>query len=125
MPDHSRTFALIKLRGLADMLADTAEKIAARCPKAQAIIDSNPRRRPGYGMVGCQDVFASLNSPEHFKRKAAETILCLRKNRLLLKRMGRSYSAADASRLLKVAQYRRAAQARTETNPLHLQAAAE
>ena len=62
MPDHSRTFALITLRGLADMLADAADKIAAQSPKAQAIIDTNTRPVTGYGMAGCAQVFQNLDS---------------------------------------------------------------
>lgn len=117
MPDHSRTFALITLRGLADMLADAADKIAAQSPKAQAIIDTNTRPVTGYGMAGCAQVFQNLDSAEHFKRMAAQTIQYLRKNRLVLKRTGRNHSAADARWLAKVAGYRRDAQARTQSPP--------
>lgn len=125
MPDHSRTFALITLRGLADMLADAADKIAAQSPKAQAIVDANTRPVAGYGMAGCAQVFQNLDSAERFKRMAAETICYLRKNRLVLKRTGRNHSAADARWLAKAAGYRRDAQARTQSTPLPLQAAAE
>lgn len=122
MPDHSRTFALITIRGLADMLADAADEIAARCPVAEKIAANNARPNPVTTRIPRN--FDRIQTPEHFKRKAAETILWVRRNRLALKRMGRNHRASDARLLEKAATYRRDAQARL-TIPTPLQSAAE
>lgn len=64
--------------------------------KARKIIAANARPALGYGMAGCRDVFALATDPRTFKRKAAETLAYISKNRAACKAQGRQWVAADA-----------------------------
>lgn len=81
----------------------------ARCPVAERIAASNRPPRPRYGMAGMLDVFCGLLSSSHAKRKAAEQIILLRRNRVALAEMGRNPHAADEIFLRRAASYRREA----------------
>lgn len=81
------------------------------CPRAELIVMRNRPEPLDGGMVGGLQVFGALLDPRTFKRKAAETILYLRRNRAALKSMGRCHHRADAVLLERARSYRlRAAQ---------------
>ena len=76
-----------------------ADEAAARCPLAEKIIANNQPDTLDGGMMGAMMVVLSTQDPRTAKRKAAENILHLRKNRLVCKRQGRNYRKADAQLL--------------------------
>lgn len=82
---------------------------AARCPMAEAIIMANMGQRPRHGMTGALDVFCALLSSSTAKRKAAEQIVAMRRNRVALAEMNRNPYAADEIFLRRAADYRREA----------------
>tara|TARA_R110000787_G_scaffold19874_4_gene59136 strand:- start:902 stop:1285 length:384 start_codon:yes stop_codon:yes gene_type:complete len=125
MTRHNQIFARIKIKGLVGMLTDAADDLAARCVVAERIAQANTAHATGYGMQGCRDTFQRLDSPEHFKRQAAQAIIGLRRNRAALKRMGRNHYGSDARLLAKASGFRRDAQARLQHTPVaHPQAQA-
>lgn len=65
------------------------------------ICDRN-RLRPRYGLAGWSDIVAGYETPDFYKRKAAEELLCLRENRSALRMWGRPHSGAAAIKLGKV-----------------------
>jgi len=75
---------------------DTA---AAHCPLAQKIIANNQAPVLGSGLMGAVGIALSMRCPRTAKRKAAETLAYLRKNRLTCKRQGRNHHLADAQLL--------------------------
>lgn len=76
---------------------------------ANRIIANHQRAPFGYGMAGAAQVFANMDDPGAMKRKHAEAILYLRRNRETVKSMGRSHYSADTFWLNKCAAYRREA----------------
>jgi len=58
-----------------------ADRRAARCPRLEAIAEKYKLVLP-YGMAGIAAFFASLNTPEQHKRKAAILLLRARANRI-------------------------------------------
>ncbi|WP_282608959.1 hypothetical protein [Pelagibius sp. Alg239-R121] len=77
-------------------IADTA---AAHCALAQKIIANNQAPELGSGLMGAVGIALSMRCPRTAKRKAAETLAYLRKNRLTCKRQGRNHHLADAQLL--------------------------
>lgn len=83
--------------------------IAARCPKAEAIMKANRPDRQMGGIPGMMQVAMRAQSPEHYKYLAAERIVYLRRNRITLKQAGRNWRRADAVLLEQAAELRREA----------------
>lgn len=81
----------------------------ARCPLAERIIARNLGSVPRHGMLGALDVFSHMISSSFAKRKAAEAIICLRRNRVALAKMGKNPHCTDEIFLLRAAAYRREA----------------
>lgn len=82
---------------------------AARCPVAERIIANNQPDPMREGMLGCAQMFVSLLDPRTYKRKAAETLVYLRLNRIASRDLGLNHNKADAILLERAANLRRQA----------------
>lgn len=109
MSNLEAIFATIEATGRLMREAEEADALAARCPKAEAIIRANDRGEPGYGVVGAAWLFSGFSDPRTYKRKAAEKILAARRCRIACRRMGRNVLAGTLPLLAQAAHCRIAA----------------
>jgi len=70
-------------------------------------VDTRLRKHHEFGLAGCAQFFAGLTDPITYKRKAAETIAEIRRNRHVCRRQCRNCGGADARLLERAAACRR------------------
>lgn len=104
-----RAFRQIEAKAREVAQEASQDKAAAHCPLAEKIVANNQASELDGGMMGAMGVVLSSRDPRTAKRKAAETIIRLRRNRRECKRIGRNHHKADAELLRRARLFREAA----------------